>query len=291
MYVVTEGPDLEHALEDNERAMDKIQQLAQRGAVKKYSGVSSLMVSDSLQKVRLARWENYWTSSRRNALLASLGEQARAIGFSHQLADSAQALLNKNYQPVTKTALEPVRQAYLEDYITETPAKSTGVTLIRVPPQGRQSVYDAFDSAKNTSVLDRQYLTSKFIDLINNDAGSIAWMTAGLVFAVLLLTYGRLELTIIAFIPMVVTFIWILGIMVILGMQFNIINVIISAFIFGMGDDYSLFIMDGLLQEYKTGKKNLSSFKSSIFLSAITTVAGLGVLIFAGHPALRSTLL
>jgi len=113
-------------------------------------------------------------------------------------------------------------------------------------------------------------------------------MTAGLVFAVLLLTYGRLELTIIAFIPMVVTFIWILGIMAILGMQFNIINVIISAFIFGMGDDYSLFIMDGLLQEYKTGKKNLSSFKSSIFLSAITTVAGLGVLIFAGHPALRS---
>jgi preprotein translocase subunit SecD len=46
--------------------------------------------------------------------------------------------------------------------------------------------------------------------------------------------------------------------------------------------------MDGLLQEYKTGKKNLSSFKSSILLSAITTVAGLGVLIFAKHPALKS---
>jgi hypothetical protein len=55
-----------------------------------------------------------------------------------------------------------------------------------------------------------------------------------------------------------------------------------------LGDDYSLFIMDGLLQEYKTGKKNLSSYKSSIFLSAITTVTGLGVLIFAKHPALRS---
>src|SRR5690606_8607094 len=47
-------------------------------------------------------------------------------------------------------------------------------------------------------------------------------------------------------------------------------------------------IMDGLLQEYKTGKKNLSSFKSSILLSAITTTVGLGVLIFAQHPALRS---
>ncbi len=72
------------------------------------------------------------------------------------------------------------------------------------------------------------------------------------------------------------------------GLQFNIVNIILSALIFGLGDDYSLFIMDGLLQEYKTGKKNLSSYKSSIVLSAITTLAGLGVLIFAKHPALRS---
>jgi predicted RND superfamily exporter protein len=46
--------------------------------------------------------------------------------------------------------------------------------------------------------------------------------------------------------------------------------------------------MDGLLQEYKTGKKILSSYKTSIFLSAITTITGLGVLIFAKHPALKS---
>lgn len=47
-------------------------------------------------------------------------------------------------------------------------------------------------------------------------------------------------------------------------------------------------MMDGLLQEYRTGKKTLSSFKSSIFLSAITTILGLGVLIFAQHPSLKS---
>src|SRR5678816_1369974 len=103
-----------------------------------------------------------------------------------------------------------------------------------------------------------------------------------------LLTYGRIELALVSFIPMFISWVWILGIMGILGISFNIINIIISALIFGLGDDYSLFIMDGLLGEYKTGRKNLSSYKSSIFLSAITTIAGLGVLIFAKHPALRS---
>src|SRR6187397_642132 len=113
-------------------------------------------------------------------------------------------------------------------------------------------------------------------------------MTSILVFFVLLLMYGRIELTLVSFIPMFISWVWILGIMALAGIQFNIINIIVSALIFGLGDDYSLFIMDGLLQEYKTGRKNLSSFKSSIFLSAITTIAGLGVLIFAKHPALRS---
>ena len=62
----------------------------------------------------------------------------------------------------------------------------------------------------------------------------------------------------------------------------------VSTFIFGLGDDYSIFTMDGLLQEYKAGKKNLASIRTSIFLSAVTTIAGLGVLVLAQHPALRS---
>jgi 1-acyl-sn-glycerol-3-phosphate acyltransferase len=87
---------------------------------------------------------------------------------------------------------------------------------------------------------------------------------------------------------MVLSWILILGIMAIVGIKFNIINIIISTFIFGLGDDYSIFIMDGLLGEYKNGKKNLASYKTSIFLSAFTTLIGIGVLIFATHPALKT---
>ena len=83
--------------------------------------------------------------------------------------------------------------------------------------------------------------------------------------------------------------IWTVGVMGIFGIGFNIINIIISALIFGLGDDYSLYIMDGLLQEYKTGKKILSSYKTSIFLSAITTLTGFGGIdLRMKHPALKS---
>lgn len=71
-----------------------------------------------------------------------------------------------------------------------------------------------------------------------------------------------------------------------LGIEFNIFNIIICSFIFGLGVDYSIFITNGLLTEYRTGERILPTNKTSIILSVLTTVAGVGVLIFAKHPVL-----
>jgi 1-acyl-sn-glycerol-3-phosphate acyltransferase len=162
------------------------------------------------------------------------------------------------------------------------------VTLVQTTPENKAAVYDAFKDNPDVTVVDKQYITTRLVQIINADFTRIAIMSSLLVLIVLWLTYGRIELTLVSFIPMFISMIWTVGLMGIFGIGFNIINIIISALIFGLGDDYSLYIMDGLLQEYKTGKKILSSYKTSIFLSAITTLTGLGVLIFAKHPALRS---
>jgi uncharacterized protein len=288
VYLVSDGKNLNEALANNEKMISKIEELRQKGIVKKYSGVSSLILSDSLQRIKIRRWNAFWTPQKKRALLATLQQEGSQLKFKPGAFDAFEAYLNRSFSPVDTAAMAAVRQNYLSDYITDNPGGTTVVTLVKVAAENKPVVYQAFAHDSAVTVLDRQFLTHKFVDLINADFNSIALMSSLLVFGVLLLTYGRIELTLVSFIPMVITFIWILGIMGIFGVEFNIINIIISAFIFGLGDDYSLFIMDGLLQEYKMGRKNLSSFKSSIFLSAITTVAGLGVLIFAKHPALRS---
>lgn len=288
VYLVTEGKNLDEALENNEKLVNKIEKLEENNVVKKYSGVSSLIISDSLQKVRIARWKQYWTEEKKQSLIATLYKEGTVLKFSTSAFDNFKLLLNKNFEGVDKNAMEGIRKNFLDDYITEKPGKSTVVTLVKTVPEKRQEVYNSFGNEQHVTVLDKQYLANRFVEIINSDFTRIALMTSLLVFFVLLLMYGRIELTLVSFIPMFISWVWILGIMGMAGIQFNIINIIVSTLIFGLGDDYSLFIMDGLLQEYKTGKKNLSSFKSSIILSAVTTIAGLGVLIFAKHPALRS---
>jgi 1-acyl-sn-glycerol-3-phosphate acyltransferase len=288
VYLVSEGDNLDEALMNNEKLVSKIERLKDQSVIKKYSAVSSLILSDSLQRTRINRWNNYWSAEKKRQVLHDLEEIGVATGFRVSAFDNFRALLGKEFQPVNAAAVNAIRTNYLNDYITGGAGRSSVVTVVQCTPEKKSLVYEAFDNDPLVTVIDKQYLTRRFVEIINSDFTSIALMSSVLVFTVLLITYGRIELTLVSFIPMFISWVWILGIMGALDIPFNIINIIVSALVFGLGDDYSLFIMDGLLREYKTGRKNLSSYKSSIFLSAITTIAGLGVLVFAQHPALRS---
>jgi 1-acyl-sn-glycerol-3-phosphate acyltransferase len=288
VYVLSSGKDLQAALRNNESATASLDSLQAKGIVRKYSGVSSILISDSLQAIRIARWQEYWTKEKISALLTRLEQTGKTIGFKPAAFQPVQAMLATNYEPIADTTLQALTASLTDNYIIRSDTAVKLLTLVKTTPDRKAALYAAFSGRPAQTALDMQYVTSRLVDMVRNDFNSISWMAASIVFIVLLISFGRIELTLISFVPMLITWIWILGIMALLGISFNIVNIIISALIFGLGDDYSLFTIDGLLQEYKTGKKNLDSFKSSIFLSAITTVVGLGVLIFAKHPSLRS---
>lgn len=288
VYVVTEGRNLDEALKKSERLQTGIDDLRAKGRISSAGGVSSLFMSDSLQRARIARWNAYWTADKKAQLLSDIKTQGAALGFKPGAFQNFEQLLATSFETLDPAQLSGIRKTYLDDYITETPGSASVVTVLKVPQAFRQMVVDSLEAGNEATILDRQYLTSRLTQMVNQDFNRIAWIVSILVAVVLFLTFGRVELMLMAFIPMLISWVWILGIMGMAGIQFNIVNIIVSTLIFGLGDDYSLFVMDGLLSEYKTGRKLLGSYKSSILISAITTIAGLGVLIFAKHPALRS---
>jgi uncharacterized protein len=288
VYIITEGKDLEEALRNNESINPVLDQLKQQGVVRKISSVSAFIVSDSLQQVRINRWNAYWSAEKKDNLLKTLHEEGGKLKFSSILYTNFDSLINKKYTPATREDIQTIRASFFDDYINEKNNTASVVTLAKVDPTQKDKLYKQLESYSNVHALDKQMLTNMFVQFVNADFNFIVTFTSILVFVALLIAYGRLELAFITFIPMLITWIWILGIMALLGIEFNIVNVMISTFIFGLGDDYSIFIMDGLQQEYRTGRESLPSIKTSIFLSAITTISGLGVLIFAQHPALKS---
>ncbi|HEX6224444.1 MAG TPA: 1-acyl-sn-glycerol-3-phosphate acyltransferase [Chryseolinea sp.] len=287
VYVVSDGNDLQSALELNEQVGPALSLAKTEKVINKYATVSTFLISDSLQKIRLRRWKEYWKGERKERILNEVRQKGTELKFAPQVITNFDSLLSKDYQLAGPKIMGEVREAFFDDYIIEKNGAVTVISLANVSPANKEALYARLENS-SVHAFDRQMLTNLFVEYVNADFNFIVTFTAILVFFALLLLYGRIELTLITFVPMLITWIWILGIMALVGIEFNIINVIVSTFIFGLGDDYSIFTMDGLLQEYRVGKKNLSSIRTSIFLSAITTIAGLGVLIFASHPALRS---
>ena len=116
---------------------------------------------------------------------------------------------------------------------------------------------------------------NNLVSALSDDLDYILYVCSIVVFFFLCLSFGRLELSLLAFLPLTVGWMWILGIMH-LGS------------IIGQGDDYTIFITEGLLYEYAYGKKMLKNYRNSVILSGILMFIGIGTLIFAKHPAMRS---
>ena len=145
-----------------------------------------------------------------------------------------------------------------------------------------QRYFKPVDFTPDTSV------TQGLVENLSQDFDTIGLVCSLIVFFFLWISFGSLELSLISFLPLAVSWFWIQGIMGLSGLQFNIVNIILATFIFGQGDDYSIFITEGLLYERATGKKILHSYKNAVVLSALIMFIGIGALVLAKHPAMHS---
>ena len=288
VYVFSNGNTLNEALENNKIVSNTLNDLKNKQLIKKFSSVSSLLISDKEQLERINRWNHFFTTSKKEALKQDVITLGLNYKFKPTAFQSFYDLLDKPYTPLSKADSDTLTKLLFKEWIGSVNKKPSIINHVKVDAENRKLIYQAFQNNPNIVVFDKQNLTSKFVDVISSDFNTILFLTSLLVFAFMLVNHGRIELAIINFLPMLISWLWILGIMGLFDIKFNVINIIISTFIFGLGDDYSIFIMDGLLNEYKFGKKTLDSFKSSILLSALITIIGIGVMIFAKHPALQS---
>ena len=143
-------------------------------------------------------------------------------------------------------------------------------------------------SAEDVTPVNMSEVMASLVKSLSDDFNMVLFMCGFIVFAFLWISFGKLELALISFLPLTVGWIWILSIMNMLGIQFNIVSIILATFIFGQGDDYTIFITEGLMHEYKTGVRTVDERRKSVIISAVIMFIGIGTLIFAKHPAMRS---
>lgn len=286
---VSVGKDMNQATETYAVTNQKLLALKDQGLIKDYASASQFLISPQEQQLRLKRWKDYWTDEKQQQVREQLETAAAEYRFRPGSFDPFYQWLNQPFGEYHYAAQEDdLSGKLLNEWQTSADSITMLISQIRISDQNKETVYQHFSKDQDVVIFDRSYFANKWVSAINDDFYLILYISSFLIFFALWFSYGRIELTLMSFLPMLVSWVIILGLMGILGIEFNIINIILSTFIFGIGDDFSIFIMDGLQNKYRTGQKVLNSHKTAIFVSAFTTVVGMGALVFAKHPALQS---
>ena len=288
IYIISTGKDLNDALETNNKILPTLEKLKQEGKIESYISPNQLIASKAEQQLKIDRWNNFWTPEIRTRTKNSIIRNTESLKFKPEAFSQFYNLIEKNYSPLDPTELDKSSGHLVKDYFTAKKESASSTTMIRLLPEQKKYIHAAFSNIDNVAILDKEYVVQQFVDILKNDFGKLVWISLLVVFLILHIVYGRPELAWVAFIPICFSWVITLGLMNVFHIKFNIVNIIITSFIFGLGIDYSIFVMRGLLQKYATGSDNLESYKTSIVLSSMTTLIGIGVLIFAEHPALRS---
>lgn len=289
IYFASVSQNLDSALIYNAHLCDKLNQLKEKGLIQGYSAPASLFIPTDEQQRRIDHWNTYWTDNKKEEIHKRVIGAGAAYKFAPTTFTSFFDMLDVDYEPVSLFEAGVIPNEILENIIEYTDNRY----LVFIPVQmDREQLMEVGNDivAGNPQfvVIDPMYYTNDMVKMMHEDFNTTLAVSSLFVLVVLLLSYRNIPLALIAFLPMGLSWYIVLGSMVFLSMEFNLINIVISTFIFGVGVDYSIFIMDGLLIKYRTGEATLMYHKTAIFLSAVILIIVTSSLLFAVHPAISS---
>ena len=288
LYVVSSGNTLDEAIDNNAALRPKLkQELASIDSI--YQSDMQFLPSSKQQAERLERWTNF-IATHKTLLTDSLTQGALTKGFQKEAFSPFEDILSGEYTLQDKDFFNPLNSINSQHLsIDSINGKYRVVNLISVQKDKMEVLRQKIDSLEGSHFcFDVQSMNSAIANGLSDNFSYIGWACGLIVFFFLWASFASIELALLSFLPMAVSWIWILGIMGMTGIQFNIVNIILATFIFGQGDDYTIFMTEGCCYEYAFRKKMLASYKSSILVSALIMFIGIGTLIFAKHPALHS---
>jgi predicted RND superfamily exporter protein len=289
IYFAAVSNDLDSALYCGNKLLEKLDELKVGELIADYSAPFSIFIPLDEQQRRIDHWQNYWTEEKIEQLRENINEAGAKYKFTDKTFAPFFAMLETGYEPVSLFEAEILPKGFADNIIEQNDDRYLVFVPVKMNRDNLMAVGDAVVAESSSFlVIDPNYYTNDMVKVIHNDFNVTLTISSLFVLIILLISYRSILIALIAFLPMGLSWYIMLGFMALMDMDFNLLNIVISTFIFGVGVDYSIFIMDGLLSEYRTKNPLLKYHKTAVFLSALILIIVIASLLFAEHPVMMS---
>ncbi|MEX2363976.1 MAG: MMPL family transporter [Balneolaceae bacterium] len=217
-------------------------------------------------------------------------------------------LVNKDNKQLEKLRLaaqtiEPVQLAQIPDYLKSrfiTKDGEVGRFVIIYPSVGLSDGRNSIEFKNDVSVVELRdetmfyasstsIVAASMLDLMRTESPYMVGATFIFIYFFMLFSFRSFRWSIISMLPLVVGLLWLFGLMMLFGLQFNFYNLVVLPAILGIGEDSGVHLAHRYREEGKNSMWSvLSSTGQHVTMGSLTTMLGFAGLLFTNHPGLQS---
>ncbi|WPO82477.1 MMPL family transporter [Chryseobacterium sp. JJR-5R] len=288
IYTISYGNSEEEALTRNSRLSGFLEKEKREGKILSYSSLGNVVLSGKDQQQKIEAWQKFWDPRRKSRTISELADNGSKFGFNSSAFDRFTENLNKPYTTLSLKDYEKVKALQISEFLSQENGFYTVSNVVKVDETKRDAFIRDVEKNHDALAIDRQQMNENFLGLLKRDFSTLINYSLLAIVLTIIIFFRNFELTILTMFPIVLTGIMTAGILYFLGLELNIFSTVVCTLVFGVGDDFSIFLTQAMQKEHTTGKNELPTYRTSIILAVFTTILSIGSLIFAKHPALHS---
>jgi predicted RND superfamily exporter protein len=303
LLIIASGRGEEEVLQANERVVQRIEELKKEGKIKYYHSPVTLLASqkrarENIEELRKFDFERIITTFQE-----ALRENNFRFGAYRDYTDEIRSLKRRLEGPLTEAPPEKSLEKLTRRYFTKDETGWRVLTLaypaktVPSPPEVDELENRIKGNEPDVDITGVGMVTNELRELITKDFILAMILTFTGIFIMLLVHFRRIKMIILALIPLVCGIIWMLGVMRLLGLRMNFVNIVVTPLILGIGIDDGIHIIHRYLEE-RSRRRSASSADvvedtiyytgRAVVMTSLTTMAGFGSLIFARYKGLAT---
>lgn len=287
IYTISYGNSAEEALSRNSQLSHFLEKEKQEGKILSYNSLGNVVLSKQDQQKKIEIWEKFW-ENKKDHTISELVSNGIQFGFNSSAFSQFNEVLSKEYSTLSLQDYEKIKALQVSEFLSSENGFYTVSNVVKVDEKKRDAFIKDIEKKHDALAIDRQQMNENFLGLLKRDFNTLINYSLLAIILTIIVFFRNFELTVLTMFPIVLTGIVTAGILYFLGLELNIFSTVVCTLVFGVGDDFSIFLTKAMQKEHTTGKNELPTYRISIILAVFTTILSIGSLIFAKHPALHS---
>ncbi|MCP4681776.1 MAG: MMPL family transporter, partial [Desulfobacterales bacterium] len=287
VYLMTEGKSVETLQSKSDQQLALMEEDFASDRISSGFVPSMIFPGTKQRKQNFMAWKNFWTRARVAALKRNVKEISLDLGF-------ATGAFAPFFSRIGRDVYLPEESGIPDRFFTLAGIreKDDGLTFVHVSGLTVGASYEAdrFFNKYGTlgRIFDQAYFSQRLGRLLFSTFTRMLVLIVICVAALLFFFFFDLRLTGAALLPISFAMISTLGTLKLIGHPLDISGLMLSIIVIGMGVDYSIFFVRSYQRYGNAFDPLFGLIRMAVFMAAVSTLIGFGILCFAEHSLLRS---